>query len=280
MRRIKALRLRLLMPGPSCWAGGRWAGGFPCLPAPATPIPIHSVHRRRPQMRNELSSTACPAPPAPLPPCPAFADDEGAAAGVPQGDARAQAGGEPGQLQGWAAGVVGRCAAAPPTLPGRGGQRRGSLRSRRASPAGSACAALRSCARMPRAAASAAHPRSPPSPSLPPRAQHLIFFRDGVSEGQFKEVYYVRGRGGGVKGAWGQRPISHVRPRAGHRPLHPCPCQALLFHLPSTGATPPRAPAAPPQSEYSAVREACRELGDPAADCEAGRGAAAAAAAV
>lgn len=29
---------------------------------------------------------------------------------------------------------------------------------------------------------------------LPPplcRPEHLIFFRDGVSEGQFKEVYYV-----------------------------------------------------------------------------------------
>ncbi len=43
------------------------------------------------------------------------------------------------------------------------------------------------------------------------KPEHLIFFRDGVSEGQFKEVYY---------------------------------------------------------SEYSAVREACRDMGDPGAECE------------
>jgi eukaryotic translation initiation factor 2C len=43
------------------------------------------------------------------------------------------------------------------------------------------------------------------------KPEHLIFFRDGVSEGQFKEVYY---------------------------------------------------------SEYSAVREACKEMGDPNSECE------------
>lgn len=36
------------------------------------------------------------------------------------------------------------------------------------------------------------------------RPEHLIFFRDGVSEGQFKEVYYVSGGvgGGWVVGGW------------------------------------------------------------------------------
>lgn len=34
-------------------------------------------------------------------------------------------------------------------------------------------------------------PHLPPHLALGPRLQHLIFFRDGVSEGQFKEVYYV-----------------------------------------------------------------------------------------
>ena len=36
------------------------------------------------------------------------------------------------------------------------------------------------------------------------KPEHLVFFRDGVSEGQFKEVYYVSGRGvgRGVRVAW------------------------------------------------------------------------------
>jgi hypothetical protein len=83
------------------------------------------------------------------------------------------------------------------------------------------------------------------------RPEHLIFFRDGVSEGQFKEV------GCALPGGFlSQNVVVAAQDEQPRSPLLRCECAPWCVC---------------PQvyySEYSAVREACKEMGDPSAECE------------
>ena len=129
------------------------------------------------------------------------------------------------------------------------------------------------------------------------KPERIVFYRDGVSEGQFREVYYVSAprcaapRCARCIAVWlalrpGAAALCYATPlrrlsalgdgcgffyapkaapaEAGSRPPAP--------HTPAP-PRPARPPARPraraparPQREYSALREACKEMGDPASD--------------